>query len=304
MPVGRFGGKGDNDRNLKVSERNLIHKVFQTANLPDLDDVTIGDGVNANGGAWTDSDYEINVGPYLFNTDLSVSDPTTLVHEMTHVWQYHNHTLSKGHAFAAHAAAWIKDEFTKYGNSKNDPKKEYVPYEDRLYKYDVENGTWDDMGFEGQAQMVEDWFEMGMKTEGYRFVFVKNVLWNGDASARKLTRTELQMRNPDIPSREEVHARYTQTSREERPQLSDSYLIELLQRRYAANDVAGYGGRARKVEQLFQSTSPPEATGLFTRLTVRNNSDKVALYFYAHLSTAERNKLLQILQGRMAGKAA
>jgi len=114
----------------------------------------------------------------------------------------------------------------------------------------------------------------------------------------------LQMRSPDIPSREEVYARDRQTSREERPQLSDSYLIELLQRRYAAHDVAGYGGRARKVEQLFQSTSPPEATALFTRLTVRNSSDKVALYFYAHLSTAERNKLLQVLQNRMAGKAA
>ena len=303
MTVGRFGGKGDNDRNLTIGERSLIQRVFRTANLPDLDDIHIADGVNARSGAWTDSDYQINVGPYLFKTDLSVSEPNTLVHEMTHVWQYYNNTLSKGHAFKAQATAWIKDQFTKYGND-DDPDMAYVPYSDRLYSYDVVDGTWDDMGFEGQAYMVQQWFEMGMNQEGYRFVFVKNVLWDGDASARDLTRVELRLRSPNIPDDEGVHLDDRKTVREERPALTDAFLIELLQRRYAATDVAGFGERARKVEQLFKSASPAEAMPLFTRLTLRNSSDKVATYFYGHLSTPTRNKLLHILQDRMAGKVA
>ena len=302
MTVGRFGGKGDNERNLTVAERSLTGRVFKTARLPDLDDITIADGVNGNGGAWTDSDYQINVGPYYYKTDLSVSDPSTLVHEMTHVWQYFNHTLSKGHAFGAHAAAWIKDEFTSYGNSENDPKKEYVSFENRLYKYDVVgDGTWDDMGFEGQAQMVEDWFGMGMKEEGYRYVFIKNVLYSGDLSARKLNGVQLQLRSPDIPDNDGVR-QDRQTALEERPPLTDTYLIELLQRRYARNDVPGFGGRARTVEQLFQSTSKTEAVPLLTRLTVRNSGEKVAMYFHDHLATATRTKLLQILQNRAAGR--
>jgi hypothetical protein len=47
--------------------------------------------------------------------------------------------------------------------------------------------------------MVEDWYSMGMKTEGIRFVFVKNVLWDGDISARTLTKTELVLRSPPLP---------------------------------------------------------------------------------------------------------
>jgi hypothetical protein len=156
------------------------------------------------------------------------------------------------------------------------------------------------MGFEGQAQMVEDWFEMGMKEEGYRYVFIKQVLYSGDISARKLSRVQLQLRSPDIPDNGIRQDRTT--ALEERPPLTDAYLIELLQRRYARNDVPGFGGRARTVEQLFQSTNVTEAVPLLTRLTTRNSGDKVATYFHDHLATATRTKLLQILQNRAAGK--
>jgi outer membrane protein OmpA-like peptidoglycan-associated protein len=48
--------------------------------------------------------------------------------------------------------------------------------------------TWDDVGFEGQAQLVEDWYHDGMKGEDddRRFCFVKTVLYDGDVAARKL----------------------------------------------------------------------------------------------------------------------
>jgi len=51
--------------------------------------------------------------------------------------------------------------------------------------------------------------------------------------------------------------------------LTDSYLISLLQPRYAADDVAGFGARARKVEQVFRSTSVAQALPLFARLRLR-----------------------------------
>ena len=135
--MGRFGGKGDQSRLLMPGEVKLIRQVFQHARLPSLMmTVTIANGVNGNGGAWTDSDYEINVGPDLFEQDLSTADPSTLIHEMTHVWQYFNGTLTKAHAAAAQAL---------YGFAR---RSEY------LYDYDL-GESWNDMGFEGQAQLVE-----------------------------------------------------------------------------------------------------------------------------------------------------
>jgi hypothetical protein len=125
--AGCFGGKGDNSRMLTTDEIKLLKRVFRTARLPRLDQVTIADGVNANGGAWTDSDYEINVGPSFFRQDLSSSDllAPTLVHEMTHVWQYYNHTLTKAHGFVAHlhagATDWVQKTLDRVMVSVGEP---------------------------------------------------------------------------------------------------------------------------------------------------------------------------------------
>jgi hypothetical protein len=296
-----LGGKGDNSRMLTAGEMGLIQKVFRTARLPRLDEISIADGVNGNGGEWTDSDYEINVGPRAFKTDLSNSDPATLVHEMTHVWQYHNHTLTKAHGFAAHLRAgatdWVQKKLDRVlpGHWEDDEA------DNRLYKYDLA-GSWEDMGFEGQAQMVQDWYEMGMKEEGYRYFFMKKIVWGRDIAAAKLPRAELAMQRPDIPGAEEVNIHDTAVAQNPSAPLTDSYLMSLLQPRFMADNVAGYGARARKVEQVFRSTSIAQALPLFTRLTLRNAGDKVATYFHGHLSTPTRTKLLQILQNRAAGK--
>ena len=276
--MGRFGGKGDNARALDASERQLIRTVFKTARLPPLNELSIADGVNFNGGAWTDSDYEINVGPYYYNTDLSKSWPGLLAHEMTHVWQYYNKTLTKTHAFIAHVR-----------------QPESV-----LYAYDL-NGSWEDMGFEGQAQMIEDWYDMGMHVEGYRYFFMQHVVWSGDKSAARLTRAELAMREPDVVT-DEASGPRRQIAYNPSVPLSDSYLISLLQPRYAADDVPGFGARARKLEEVFRSTKMVEALPLFARLVVRNPRDNVSMYFHDHLSTPTRTKLLQILQNRAAGR--
>ncbi|HEX2758365.1 MAG TPA: hypothetical protein VHP60_07685, partial [Thermoanaerobaculia bacterium] len=226
--MGYFGGKGEDGRALFGGESQLIRTVFKTARLPSLLEVSIAEGVNFNGGAWTDSDYQINVGQYLHEKDLSLIWPELLVHEMTHVWQYYNKTLTKAHAFIAHV---------------RNP-------EDVLYSYDLD-GSWDDMGFEGQAQMVEDWYTMKKKLgvgwdgneEGYRYFFMKHVVWSGDKSAAHLTRAQLAMREPDIGTQQPVSLPDRATAHEQRAPLSDSYLISLLQPRYAADDVPGFGAR-------------------------------------------------------------
>jgi hypothetical protein len=272
-----WGGKGDNERALTRGEIALIRSVFRTARLPSLLEVSIADGVNFYGGAWTDSDYQINVGPHLYSGDLSLQDPATLVHEMTHVWQYYNNTLTKGHAFIAHA---------------RQP-------EEVLYSYDLD-GSWEDMGFEGQAQMVEDWYKMGMTTEGYRYFFVKHLVWSQNRTAARLTRAELALSEPEIV--DTIPTTDRAIAHEQSPSLPDSYLISLLQPRYAAGDVAGYGARARKLETVLSSATLAQALPLFARLVIRIPGDRVSMYFHDHLSTPTRTKLLQILKNRSAGK--
>ena len=70
--MGTFGGKGQHQRALTTGEVAVIRRAFRTARLPSLLEVTIADGVNGNGGAWTDSDYQINVGPYYFAGNLAI----------------------------------------------------------------------------------------------------------------------------------------------------------------------------------------------------------------------------------------
>ena len=275
-------GKGDNNRLMTPGEFALIKRVFRTAHLPRLDQVQIADGVNHMGGAWTDSDYQINVGPRLFAGDLSALEPDTLVHEMTHVWQYYNGTLTKAHAAFAQIRAGMGG------------------FTDDLYKYDLD-GSWYDMGFEGQAQMVEDWYTMGEKEEGYRYFFMKQIVWSGNKSAERLTRIELVLQGADMATQEEVVPDRA-TAHEPSAPLPDSYLISLLQPRYAADDVVGFGARARKLEEVFRSASMGQALALFPRLVGRLPQDEVSMYFHDHLSTPTRTKLRQILQDRMAGK--
>lgn len=83
------------------------------------------------------------------------------------------------------------------------------------------------------------------------------------------------------------------------PALTDDYLISILKPRYQASDVARYGARARKLEQIFGTLRVNEAMPLSARLLLRNNGDLVAGYFHHHLATVTREKLLTILNRQM-----
>jgi hypothetical protein len=97
---------------------------------------------------------------------------------------------------------------------------------------------------------------------------------------------------------EEVTTSYQNVEYERLPPVSDRYLIELLAPRYAEDDVAGYGGRVRKLEKVFQTTDPSQAKTLIPRLQARMRGDKVSTLFHDHLSTKTRDNLVGILRSR------
>jgi hypothetical protein len=103
--------------------------------------------------------------------------------------------------------------------------------------------------------------------------------------------------NDDVPG--PVPVRITQN--EPYVPITDYYLISLLEPRFRADDVAGYGERARKLEQVFGRLTVLEAAPLLARLVYKAHADKVAMYFHGHLSTATRKKLINILRGRLTG---
>lgn len=102
-----------------------------------------------------------------------------------------------------------------------------------------------------------------------------------------------------IPSAEGGGPSYRVAQKDAAPRLTDEYLAGLLKPRFAAGDVAGYGGRVRELERVFGSLSPAEATPLLSRLASNPRADAVAGYFNANLSTATRFSLMEILRRRM-----
>lgn len=178
-----FNELGDNGRMLTPKEANLIREVFQTTALPPLTRVAIRDGESPTGTAITvpaNGLYNISVGKTLFDLDLADASPSTLVHEMTHVWQYFHATLSRTHGAIAHLRRAAAGKLGYRGTSY-------------LYEYDILTDSWDDMGFEGQAQLVEEWYSDGKGDEDQdkRFCFVKKVLFDDNAAARKLNIIDL-----------------------------------------------------------------------------------------------------------------
>ena len=178
-----MGLYGDDERLLTSKEEKLIRDVFKTTDLPRLSQIRIRNGESPTGTAITirdGDDYSIMVGQRLFDGDVAAMEPSTLVHEMTHVWQWYQGTLSKAHALSAHAHRWAAGKLGGRGTNY-------------LYEYDILTDSWDDMGFEGEAQLVEEWYSDGMGDEDHdkRYCFVKKVLYDRNVAARKMNIIDL-----------------------------------------------------------------------------------------------------------------
>jgi hypothetical protein len=101
-----------------------------------------------------------------------------------------------------------------------------------------------------------------------------------------------------IESKEELPVSYKVVAYEAYPDPSDDYLIRTFQEKYAASDVAGYGGRYRRLRMDFAKCSLPRAKQLAVRLAVRKKGDRVSELFHTRLSTEGRALLLKILRER------
>jgi hypothetical protein len=97
---------------------------------------------------------------------------------------------------------------------------------------------------------------------------------------------------------EPIYVRYQITANETMPEASDDYILDLLKRRYAASDVAGYGGRLRELELVFREFKSPRAKALHARLEKRVPGDAISTFFHDNLSSSARVRLLGILKSR------
>lgn len=296
---------GENERLLTSGEEGLIRKVFKSAALPPLSAFRIRDGLSPTGTPFTDSDYSIMVGPHLFAGDLSKDDPDTLVHETVHVWQYKQGTLTRAKALKAHVGAAV----LKYTPPirlvpGRPPRFIYVPPPRNwdpvanLYKYTIGN-SWNSFGFEGQAQLVEEWFShsgQNMSLSADHYVYVKKVLYSGDPIARELTLAELKGAPPDKPEELDINVPDRQVAFEEDHFYAFSRYIE---KKFRANDVAGLAARVKKLEDYcrkLRATRPADALRLAGRL--QQPGDPVGRSFHYYLSRPTRELLLKILTGR------
>jgi len=272
-----------NSRNLSAAEVALVTKVFKSS-LPPWHQILITDGLGpipTYDNPYTDHPvpilYTLNLGPEVYpdatlhtNFQGFGSYRNILVHEMTHVWQYfHGYAVVSGSIWANTLGAG--------------------------YTYDTKNWEeWDDYNVEQQASIVEDWFaasckegetetDSGWEYDDPRFFYVKKYIRGEAVDLNPLVHTVHPL--PTATLRVEVHSSF-------------EYLVPILQQRFAANDVGGYGARVRKLEDIFNKLETFDARDLRARLEARSSGDKVAQYFYANLSTPTRLKLLGVLKNR------
>ena len=294
---------GDQERLLTSAEEKLIREVFKSTDLPPLSAIRIRDGLSPTDTPFTDSDYSIMVGPTLFAGDLAKDDPDTLVHEMVHVWQYKQGTLTRAKAIAAHAGAYMAARFPITRPNRNGPPIVVRPanpnaVEDLYYEYRKRIGDpWNSFTFESQAQLVEDWFSKSGDNKSMstpRYVYIKKVLYARDVVARRLTVAEMT-RPPDSPEPSEIKAPVREIAFE-----TDHfhYFSELIERPLKATDTAGIVTRFKELEaycRKLRTSRPADAIRLATHLESRG--DSLAKSFQYRLSTPTRDKMLKILKG-------
>jgi hypothetical protein len=280
-------------RGLNPKERALMYPVFR-ATLPSLYSIGIGDGLGFGDDPWTDwgndpaypqFQYQVNVGDYAFK-DLSTNDWTPygtlsdlLVHEVTHVWQYAHGRQVKA------SSLWAHTPFSDYDFTAGD--------------------AWIDYNVEQQASIVEKWYHRGMRQDDELFPYIYGVIWmNGDDKSIRLTLDELKASRSDTPDVPPVlDPTPPRPNNVIKVESVDGVLVPLLAKRFAANDVTGYGGRVKQLEAIFRGLDQLQAYQLTNRLSARKNGDQVSMYFYDHLSTPTRASLLKILRDNALVKA-
>ena len=289
-------------RAMNLREEQYAWDLFR-GTLPPGNQIGIGDGLGFGDRPWTDTGsdrnarmpfmrYQVNLGD-MASMDLTSTHYfggfgricNSFIHELTHVWQYLHGDWVKVSSVTAQAVEAVAP-YLFWGDLSSIPAYDYTPLDD--------SKAWDDYNAEQQAHIVEDWNYRRDKSSEL-FPFISEVIRShGDPTARKQSLKELRshLYTPPPPPPSPTFIRVASP---------DAALLPLLEKRFAANDVAGFGGRVRQLEQIFRGLDQLQARQLLDRLNFRRNGDQVSMYFHDHLSTATRIQLLNIL--RSASKA-
>lgn len=275
-----------NVRHLADGEKRIGMQVFKQT-IP-YDKILISDGLGGGDRPFTvptnmplsvlfnvkGGKYVIHAGEngfYGLSSDRIPEDRYLLIHELTHIWQ--------GEHSPNHTWAYVLEALDEQ------------IYFDDPYKYDINDlKDWDDWRIEQQASIVEDWYKGGMKSkesEDLRFYYIKRHIW-GEQMDHDWIRAR---RHPTVKPLDggtiQINVSY--------PTI-DGTLLQLLNKRFHADDVAGYGNRLNELGKIFGALDKASAKVLMTRIETRRSRDKVSELFYDNLSTAGRAKLIEALR--------
>ena len=82
-------------------------------------------------------------------------------------------------------------------------------------------------------------------------------------------------------------------------QFNETRITTLLKKQFKESDVKGYTARVRELESIFRSIPIENVGYLFIKIEKRLKQDNISRYFYDHLSTSTRAKLINILKYRL-----
>jgi hypothetical protein len=283
-----------NVRNLALKEIAIAKTVFK--NTIPYDKVLVSDGLGYNDREFTMptsmpatmlfnvdeslGKYVMHCGEGYYGMSNQQNDKETLIHELVHVWQGEHSSSSWDYVFGSMWSQALLGE-------------DAYEYDRKVLK------QWDDYNPEQQAYIVQHWFAEGMKEkedEDRRFYFIKAHLWGEKMDYNWITN---QWVVKPLPA----------ATLDVLPASVVPELEGLLKKRFQANDVAGYTKRIKEVESFIFRLQPKHARLILKMVEKRPTADDnrylgkgVGYYFYAHLATYERNKLLEVLKNVAGGK--
>jgi hypothetical protein len=269
-------------RYLGSLETDIARKVFQ--NTIPYDDVVVSDGLGMGDRPFTlptdmpatllfnvsDGKYVIHAGDGYFGMSRDKEDQKLLIHELTHVWQGEHSGSSWDYVFSSAWSQALLDDAYAYDKQRLKPWNDYNP--------------------EQQAHIVEDWFADGMREgeeEDRRFYYIQAHI-RGQVVDHDWIRAQWVVKPLEAAT---LHIDLPGES-------PDRYLLPILKQRFGANDVSGFGGRVKKLEEFFSKLRAVDARELLRRLEARRHGDQVAHYFHDHLSPVTTNRLMGILRGK------
>jgi hypothetical protein len=287
-------------RLLNPDEMFLLQQVFGLMVLPPREQIAVSNGLGFGGAPYTtkgpfdseltpDARYAIHLGDVV-SRNLTSDDSTTpilgddysdiselFIHEMTHVWQLFN--------------GWSSGDLIRGTINAH-----------TIGSYDVKAGdAWDSYNTEQQATIVEKWHGGGKRTDSELFPYIKFIVRQGGRPEiyRSMDLSELKSMMVGVQPIDAGHLDIHTTEPMTGARL-DEELVTILKESYEKNDVTGYGGRARRLEQMFSTMSDFDAKRLLLRFRARNKTDTLATLLYSQLSPPLIEKLLGLLAKRAA----